>query len=513
MPVKVEPTPPLASLSPVAGKAILARFDGGQLSSDAGVLVLREVEQRLGIAERLAACIADPRLPERVRHGVADILRFRMLMIAAGYEDGNDADSLRHDPAFKLALNHLPDGDALCSQPTISRLENLPGVRSLLHMARAMVELYCDSFRQVPRRIVLDVDDTFDTVYGEQQLRLFNAHYDEYGFQPIVVFDGEGRPVTAMLRPAKRPSGREARAFLRRLVRAIRGHWPRVEILIRADSHYCAPEVLDFCRAEGLDFILGVASTTTLRRHVEVLEGSTAALRAATPGAEKQRRYKEFLDGAGSWSRVERIIARVGPAHCAGRAGRRRHPLCCHQPVRRLGPQPLRTDILQAGTSGKSYQGLETAARRRPHLMLACHSEPVPPAAAHRRLLADVVTPQPDAEALDLARCPVRHPPPVSGEACRPRGRTENPRVAAPAQRLSLPSRAALRSRTATASDPLSNGADAPAELFEPQPQTSQSAPLCRPSGAASVTRATTTDARAATARPALASSVTNYPG
>ena len=94
-------------------------------------------------------------------------------------------------------------------------------------------------------------------------------------------------------------------------MRAIRGRWPRVEILIRADSHYCAPEVLDFCRGEGLEFILGVASTTTLHRHVEVLERSTAALRAATPGTEKQRRYKEFLDGAGSWSRVERIIARV----------------------------------------------------------------------------------------------------------------------------------------------------------------------------------------------------------
>src|SRR3954468_10795976 len=308
MPVKVEPTPPLPGLSPAAGKPLIARFDGGQLSSDAGVLVLREVEKRLGIAERLAACVADPRLPERVRHGVADILRFRMLMIAAGYEDGNDADSLRHDPAFKLALNHLPDGDALCSQPTISRLENLPGVRSLLHMARTMVEFYCGSFRQVPRRIVLDVDDTFDAVHGEQQLRLFNAHYDEYGFQPIVVFDGEGRPVAAMLRPAKRPSGREACAFLRRLVRAIRGHWPRVEILIRADSHYCAPEVLDFCRAEGLDFMLGVAPTTTLRRHVEALERSTAAQRS---GTGKLRRYKEFLDGAASWSRVERIIARV----------------------------------------------------------------------------------------------------------------------------------------------------------------------------------------------------------
>jgi len=308
MPVKVEPTPPLQGLSPAGGKPIVARFDGGLLSSDGCLLALREVERRLGLAERLAACIDDPRLPERVRHGVAEILRFRMLMIAAGYEDGNDADSLRHDPIFKLALDRLPDDAALCSQPTISRLENLPGQRALLRMARTMVEFYCGSFRQVPRRIVLDVDDTFDAVHGEQQLRLFNAHYDEYGFQPIVVFDGEGRPVAAMLRPAKRPSGREARAFLRRLVRAIRGHWPRVEILIRADSHYCAPEVLDFCRAEGLDFMLGVAPTTTLRRHVEALERSTAAQRS---GTGKLRRYKEFLDGAASWSRVERIIARV----------------------------------------------------------------------------------------------------------------------------------------------------------------------------------------------------------
>lgn len=311
MPAKVESTPPLPGLSPVAGKPLIARFDGGLLSSDGGLLALREVEQRLGIADRLAACIDDPRAPERVRHGIATILRFRLLMIAAGYEDGNDADSLRHDPVFKLALDQLPDGAALCSQPSISRLENLPGPRALLRMARAMVALYCASFRQVPRRIVLDVDDTFDAAHGEQQLRLFNAHYDEYGFQPIVVFDGEGRPVAAMLRPARRPSGREARAFLCRLVRAIRRHWPRVAILVRADSHYCAPEVLDFCRAEGLDFILGVASTTTLRRHVEALEQSTVARRTATPGTDKLRRYKEFYDGAGSWSRVERIIARI----------------------------------------------------------------------------------------------------------------------------------------------------------------------------------------------------------
>jgi hypothetical protein len=311
MPAKVESSPALPGLSPVAGKPIIARFDGGQLSSDAGVLALREVESRLGIADRLAACVVDLRAPERVIHSVADILRFRMLMIAAGYEDGNDADSLRHDPAFKLALGRLPDGTALCSQPTISRLENLPRPRDLLRMGQAMVGLYCASFRQVPRRITLDIDDTFDAAHGGQQLRLFNAYYDAYGFQPIVVFDGDGRPVAAMLRPARRPTGQEVRRFLLRLVRAIRGHWPRVEILLRADSHYCAPEVLDFCRAERVGFILGVATTSTLRRHVEALERSTMDRQAAAGGADKLRRYKEFYDGAASWSRVERIIARV----------------------------------------------------------------------------------------------------------------------------------------------------------------------------------------------------------
>ena len=112
----------------------------------------------------------------------------------------------------------------------------------------------------------------FNAVHGGQQLRPFNAHYDEYGFQPILVFDGEGRFITAVLRPAKRPSGKEIKPFLRRLLRAIRAHWPNTEILLRADSHYCGPEVLDWCRAGGLDYILGVAPTTTLRRHLEGLE-------------------------------------------------------------------------------------------------------------------------------------------------------------------------------------------------------------------------------------------------
>ena len=159
-------TPPLPGLSPVNGKTVTARFDGGSLSSDAGLVSLREVERRLDVAGRLAACVDDPRDPTRTIHSVADILRFRMLMIAAGHEDGIDANALRADPVFKMALERLPGGRDLCSQSTVSRLESLPDRRMLLRMARAMVGLYCASFAQVPKRITLDIDDTFDAVHG-----------------------------------------------------------------------------------------------------------------------------------------------------------------------------------------------------------------------------------------------------------------------------------------------------------------------------------------------------------
>ena len=152
-------------------------FDAGRLTSDGGVLVLAEIERRLGIAERLARCIEDPRMPDRVQHTIAEMIRFRALLIAAGYEDANDCDALRADPAFKMAVGRLPESGAdLCSQPTISRLENLPGPRALKRMMAAMIELFCDSFDEVPQRIVLDIDDTEDRVHGHQQLALFHAH-------------------------------------------------------------------------------------------------------------------------------------------------------------------------------------------------------------------------------------------------------------------------------------------------------------------------------------------------
>jgi hypothetical protein len=202
----VDSTLPLPGLSPVAEKDIVARFDGGSLSSDGGVLVLREIERRLGVAERLAACITDPRDPDRTAHCLAEIIRFRLLAIAAGYADGNDATSLRRDPLFKMALERLPLGRDLCSQSTISRLENRPG--ALLRMGHALVDLYCGSFRQMPRRIVLDIDDTFDAVHGAQQLRLFNARITtSTAFSP---WSCSMARAASSLRCCARPSGRVA---------------------------------------------------------------------------------------------------------------------------------------------------------------------------------------------------------------------------------------------------------------------------------------------------------------
>src|SRR3954454_5118927 len=176
-----EDAPLLPFLSPVGGKPVHVAFDGGRLTSDAGVLVLAEIERRLAIAERLPPRLTDPRSQERVHHTLVEMIRFRVLLIAAGYPDANDCDALRADPAFKMAMGRLPEsGRDLCSQPTMCRLENLPTITALKRMMAAMVDLFCDSFAEVPRRIVLDIDDTEDRVHGRQELALFHAHYGGY---------------------------------------------------------------------------------------------------------------------------------------------------------------------------------------------------------------------------------------------------------------------------------------------------------------------------------------------
>src|SRR4051794_2508115 len=258
----------LPGLPPVAGKPVHVAFDGGRMTSDAGILLLAAIEQRLGIADRLANCIEDPRAPERVRHGLAEMIRYRALLIAAGYPDGTDCDALRSDPAFKMAVGRLPEsGTDLCSQPTISRLENLPGPVALKRIMAAMVELFCDSFEQVPRRIVLDIDDTEDRVHGEQQLSLFNAHYDSRCFLPIHIYEATtGKPVAIILRPGKTPDGSEVALVLRHVIGRIRARWPAVEIVVRGDSHYGRPEAMAWCERKRIGYIFGLAGNSVLLR-------------------------------------------------------------------------------------------------------------------------------------------------------------------------------------------------------------------------------------------------------
>ena len=170
------------SLPSVERKKITAAFDGGRISSDGGVMLLALAERRMGIAARLAAEIIDRRDPTRIVHGLSDILRARMFAIACGYEDADDLDHLRSDPALKLACGHLPaSGRDLCSQPTISRWENAPGLREVIRLMRVMVALYCSSYDRPPASVTLDIDDTLDVVHGHQQLSMFNAHYDVSG--------------------------------------------------------------------------------------------------------------------------------------------------------------------------------------------------------------------------------------------------------------------------------------------------------------------------------------------
>jgi hypothetical protein len=308
-----EDAPFLPGLSPVAGKPVHVAFDGGRMSSDAGVLVLAEIERRLGLADRLAKCLEDPRAPERVRHGLAEMIRFRALMIAAGYEDANDCDALRHDPAFKMAVGRLPEtGAELCSQPTMCRLENLPTKTALARMMAAMVELFCDSFEQVPRRILLDIDDTLDRVHGHQQLSLFNAHYDSRCFLPMHIYEATtGKPVAMILRPGKTPDGKEVAGVLRHVVRAIRRRWPRVEIVIRGDSHYARPEAMEWLERHRVGYVFGLAGNRVLLDRVADLV-EDVAVRRAEAGADKVRRFRELRYAARSWkSKERRVIARV----------------------------------------------------------------------------------------------------------------------------------------------------------------------------------------------------------
>lgn len=307
-----DPTVSAFAFPSVRGRKLTASFDGGRLTSDGGVLLLGAAARRLRIAEKLAAVIPDRRDQSRVVHPLPEMLLARILAIACGYEDADDLDHLRADPAFKLACGRLPEsGLDLMSQPTISRLENTPGLRDLIRLGQVLVDLYCASYAAPPDAVTLDIDDTCDVVHGQQQLSLFNGHYDARCFQPIHVYDtATSRPVAVILRPGKTPSGCEVRGHLRRLVREIRRHWPTTAITLRGDGHYGRPEVMDWCEDNGIAYVFGLSGTKALAAKVEETADPIRVERAVG-NLDAVRGFAETTHAAKSWRQERRVAARI----------------------------------------------------------------------------------------------------------------------------------------------------------------------------------------------------------
>ena len=291
----------------VSDKRVTADFTGGDVSSDGGVLVLREIADRLGIVDKLARAIRDTRHQSYVRHDSKNLFAQRIFQIACGYEDADDSDDLRIDPGFKAACDRLPSEDDLASQPTMSRFENAMSSRDLYRIADVLVDQFINSYKTTPDALLLDIDDTDDPTHGAQQLSLFNAHYDEYCYQPLFIFEGtSGKLVTSILRPGRRPSGKETLAIVKRVIQRIRAAWPKVGILIRGDSHFATPELYAWCDSREVQYILGLSSNSILKNHIHV--AVSEARRAFELSGEKARVFKQIRYQAGSWHRSLRVI-------------------------------------------------------------------------------------------------------------------------------------------------------------------------------------------------------------
>jgi hypothetical protein len=263
----VQDTQPVMTFASIAGQKVHADCDGGTVTSDGGVLFLRAIASQLGVIGRFTHALRDRRHPSYVDHSYEELLRQRILHIACGDEDANDCDPRRHDPGVKAACDRLPiSGELLGSQPTMPRLENAARRSDLSRMARALVETFVASYDTPPTALILDIDDAEDPAHGDQQLTLCNAHYGAHGYLPLHLYAGQsGQLIPTILRPGRRPSGKDLVAILKRLVTALRQHWPQVLRVRRGERPFRAPEVHDFGEAHGLYDVLGQSSNQGLQ--------------------------------------------------------------------------------------------------------------------------------------------------------------------------------------------------------------------------------------------------------
>ena len=298
-------------LGKVCGKKVCADFDGGSISSDGGVMFVRMTEERIGIIRRIFTCLKDMRHQEYIDHSYHDMLRQRVYQICCGYEDANDCDELRKDPVLKTACDRLPiDGADLASQPTMSRLENVVRRTELYRMGIAFVDCFVASYSTPPEGIILDIDDTDDPTHGTQQLSLFNSYYREYCYLPLHIYEGRsGKLITAILRPGRRPNGKEIVSIIKRVVKRIRQSWPNVKIFLRGDAHFSAPEVHDWCENNNVYFVLGQSGNRVLHGlGVSLME---QARKLYNESGEKVRLFKSFSYKASSWSKPRRIVSKA----------------------------------------------------------------------------------------------------------------------------------------------------------------------------------------------------------
>jgi hypothetical protein len=291
--------------SKLVRRKLQVNFGGGAVSSDGGLLLVREVDRRLKLTERVAKVLHDPRDPDLITHPLVDLLRQRVYGIVHGYEDLNDHERLREDVLLQSVLDRKA---ALGSAPTLCRMENRARRAEMGAMHREMVETFIASFDTAPEELVLDFDATDDPVHGRQEGRFFHGYYDCYCYLPLYVFCGE-QLLVSYLRPSKIDGAKHAWAILALLVKRLRQAWPAVHIIVRADSGFCRQRMLTWCERHAVSYCVGLAQNKRLnaltRTHRERLAEQFALTQA------KQREFSEFHYGAHTWHTERRVIARL----------------------------------------------------------------------------------------------------------------------------------------------------------------------------------------------------------
>jgi hypothetical protein len=297
-------------------KEVIADFEGGRITSDAGGLLLRELDQRYRIAENAARCLHDPRDSHKVKHDLLTLVRQRLFAIALGYEDNNDATWLARDPAIKIMAGRAPEGGAdLASQPTLSRFENRATAKDLCRLSDWLLDLYLKTHPGPRKTIILDMDATDDPTHGKQQLSFFHGYYEEHMYHPLLVFDGQdGFPLAAVLRPGNTHASKGALAVLKRLIKKLRRAYPKALILVRADAGFAVPAIYRYLEKQpDLRYVIGfITNNRLLAKTAALLE--KAQQRYQETGA-KQRLFTSFSYQADSWDQFRRIIAKVEYAH------------------------------------------------------------------------------------------------------------------------------------------------------------------------------------------------------